>query len=149
MLAGLTGFEPATDDISNYVSGNSAFQVRFGLGTTDSSVQYTGWNIDDVIIEPRGNTGTGTANWTSQPFGPGGIGKMQMEHGLLAIDAEIPQSAIMKWSLIDPVNGGSIPGFSDLDTMNADLSIIDTEKHPTVQLKIQMESSSESPIFTQ
>ena len=29
-------------DISNYIAGNSAFQVRFGLGTTDGSVTYTG-----------------------------------------------------------------------------------------------------------
>ena len=53
-------FIESTYDISNYVAGNSAFQVRFGLGSTDGSITYTGWNIDDVVIEPRGNTGTGT-----------------------------------------------------------------------------------------
>ena len=134
-------------DISNYIAGNSAFQVRFGLGTTDGSVTYTGWNVDDVIIEPRGNTGTGTANWTSQPFGPGAAGIMEMQHGLLAIDATVPQSSMMKWSLIDAINGSPIPGFIDMQEFSADLSIIDTQKYPSVQLKIQMETTSESPII--
>ena len=62
-------------DISSYVTNNPAFQVRFGIGSSDYTVEYTGWNIDDVTIEPRGNTGTGTANWTSLPFGPAGLGK--------------------------------------------------------------------------
>ena len=31
--------------------------------------------------------------------------------------------------------------------MSADLSIIDTSKYPTVQLKIQMETNSETPII--
>ena len=44
---------------------------------------------------------------------------MNMEHGLLAIDAEIPQGSMVKWSLIDPVNGSTIPGFLDLQDMSA------------------------------
>ena len=140
-------FTQVSYDISSHVTGNAAFQVRFGLGTTDSSITYTGWNIDDVTIQPRGNTGTGTANWTSQPFGLGGIGKMNMQHGLLAIDAEIPQGSVVKWSLIDPVDGSVIPGFFELQDMSADLSIIDTAKHPSVQLRIQMETNSETPII--
>ena len=134
-------------DISSYVANNPAFQVRFGIGSSDYTVQYTGWNIDDVTIEPRGNTGTGTANWTSQPFGPSGIGKMSMEHGLLAIDAEVPQGSLVKWSLIDSVDGSVIPGFLDIQEMSADLSVIDTHRHPSVQLKIQMETNSETPII--
>ena len=140
-------YTQVTYDISNYVASNSAFQVRFGLGTTDSSVTYTGWNVDDVVIEPRGNTGSGIANWTSQPFGPSVGGKMEMEHGLMAIDATLPQGSMMKWSLIEPINGTTIPGFVDMQDLSADLSIIDTEKYPEVQLKIQMESTSESPII--
>ena len=140
-------YTQASYDISNYVAGNSAFQVRFGLGSTDGSVTYTGWNVDDVTIEPRTNTGTGTANWTSQAFGPSAGGIMEMQHGLLAIDATIPQSSMMKWSLIDATNGSAIPGFIDVQDLSADLSIIDTEKYPLVQLKIQMETTSESPII--
>ena len=140
-------YTQSTYDISNYVTGNSAFQVRFGLGRTDGSVQYTGWNIDDVVIEPRGNTGTGIANWTSLPFGPEGLGQMNMEHGLLSIDATIPPTGMMKWSLIDSNDGTVIPGFSEVQDLTADLSIIDTKKHPLVELKIQMETTSETPII--
>lgn len=140
-------FTQSTYDISSYVSGNSAFQVRFGLGSTDSSVTYTGWNVDDVVIEPRGNTGSGMANWTSSPFGPNGSGVMQMQHGLMSIDATIPQGSMMTWSLIDSTDGTVIPGFVDLQELSADLSIIDVKKHPLVQLKIQMETNAETPVI--
>ena len=140
-------FAQQSHDVSTHVNGNSAFQIRFGLGSTDSSVTYTGWNVDDVVLEPRGNTGTGTANWTSNPFGPGSNGNMEMSHGLMAIDATVPIGSMMRWSIIDSKDGSTIPGFMDRDDMSADLSIIDIVAHPEVQLKIQMESTSESPII--
>ncbi len=37
-------------DISQYADNNPNFQVRFGLGTTDSGWHYCGWNIDDLSI---------------------------------------------------------------------------------------------------
>lgn len=37
-------------DISSVADGQSAVQVRWGMGTTDGSVAYCGWNIDDVEI---------------------------------------------------------------------------------------------------
>lgn len=37
-------------DISSIADGQSAVQVRWGMGTTDGSVTYSGWNIDDVEI---------------------------------------------------------------------------------------------------
>ena len=140
-------FTQQSHDVSSHVNGNSAFQIRFGLGSTDSSVTYTGWNVDDVVLEPRGNTGTGTANWTSNSFGPGSSGNMEMSHGLMAIDATVPIGSMMRWSIIDSKDGSTIPGFMDRDDMSADLSIIDVVAHPEVQLKIQMESTSESPII--
>ena len=140
-------FIQSTHDVSSYISGNSAFQVRFGLGSTDGSVQYTGWNVDDVTLEPRSNTGTGTANWTSHSFGPGSNGDMNMEHGLLAIDATVPIGSFVSWSIIDALDGSFIPGFIDRDELSADLTGIDVIKHPNVQLKIKMESTSDSPII--
>ena len=65
----------------------------------------------------------------------------------MAIDATIPQGAMMRWSLIDANDSSVIPGFSELEDLEADLSIIDFKKYPMVQLKIQMESVSESPII--
>ena len=140
-------FTQLTHDVSNHIAGNSAFQVRFGLGTTDGSVTYTGWNVDDILLEPRGNTGTGIANWTSIAFGPNSNGTMEMEHGLMAIDATVPAGSMMHWSLIDAADGTSIPGFIDRNDLSADLSVIDEIAHPAVQLKIHMESSSDSPII--
>ena len=49
--------------------------------------------------------------------------------------------------LIDANDSSVIPGFSELEILQADLSIIDFKKHPKVQLKIQMESVSETPII--
>ena len=140
-------YTQVTYDVSSHISGNSAFQVRFGLGSTDSSVTYTGWNVDDVVLEPRGNTGTGSANWTSHPFGPGSTGDMKMEHGLMSIDATTPIGSMMRWSIINPVDGAAIPGFIDREDLQVDLSIIDVNTYPNVQLKIHMESTSESPII--
>ena len=103
-----------------------------GLGTTDSSITYTVWNIDDVLIEPRGNTGTGSGNWTSQPFGLNSGPSMTMDHGMMSIDATVPTSSILRWSLVNPADGVAIPGFYDRDDFQADLSIIDTTSYPQV-----------------
>jgi hypothetical protein len=140
-------FTQLSYDVSTHVAGNSAFQIRFGLGSTDGSVTYTGWNVDDITLEPRSNTGTGTANWTSHAFGPGSSGDMEMEHGLMAIDATVPMGSIMRWSLLDAADGSLIPGFIDREDLSADLSIIDELAHPNVQLKIQMESTTDSPVI--
>ncbi|MBD3403344.1 hypothetical protein GF420_10650, partial [candidate division GN15 bacterium] len=42
-------------DLSTYADGNPSFQIRFGMGTTDGSVRYCGWNIDDIEIKAYGN----------------------------------------------------------------------------------------------
>lgn len=140
-------FSQSTHDVSSYINGNSAFQVRFGLGSSDGSITYTGWNVDDVTLEPRTNAGTGSANWTSNPFGPLETGSMETHHGMMSIDAEIPTGAFMQWSLVDADDGSEIPGFSNRIDLNADLAAIDVEKHPRLQIKIHMSSTSESPII--
>lgn len=40
-----------TYDISAIADGQSTVYVRWTMGTTDSSVVYGGWNIDDVVID--------------------------------------------------------------------------------------------------
>jgi hypothetical protein len=37
-------------DVSEEADGNPRFRFRFGIGTTDGSWQYCGWNIDDLSI---------------------------------------------------------------------------------------------------
>jgi hypothetical protein len=39
-----------TFDVSAYADNQSSFQVRWGMGPTDGSVTYPGWNIDDVSL---------------------------------------------------------------------------------------------------
>ena len=39
-----------TFDISSVADGQSTVFIRWGVGPTDSSVQYSGWNIDDMEI---------------------------------------------------------------------------------------------------
>ncbi|MEL7474223.1 MAG: proprotein convertase P-domain-containing protein, partial [Planctomycetota bacterium] len=45
-----TAWTEVTFDISAVADGASAVRFRWGLGTTDGSVQFHGWNIDDVQI---------------------------------------------------------------------------------------------------
>jgi len=45
-----SGWTPLQYDVSTYADGNSNFRVRFGMGPTDSSWEYSGWNIDDVFV---------------------------------------------------------------------------------------------------
>jgi gliding motility-associated-like protein len=39
-------------------NNNANFQVRFGIGTTDGSVTYSGWNIDDLTVKCNGTLTT-------------------------------------------------------------------------------------------
>ena len=93
-------FTQQTHSIGNYIAGNPSFQVRFGIGTTDGSVTYTGWNIDDVVVEPAGGlAGTGEGNWTSPPFGPGDGAETLRPHGHINFNGLIPSEANFQWSL--------------------------------------------------
>ena len=38
-------------DLSAYAEENPLFQIRFGLGNTDGSQTYCGWNIDDIELK--------------------------------------------------------------------------------------------------
>ena len=37
-------------DISSYADGQATVQIRFCIGSTDVSWQYSGWNIDDFVV---------------------------------------------------------------------------------------------------
>ena len=137
-------FQLVTYNIANYVQNNPAFRVRFGLGSTDGSVTYTGWNVDDVSISPAGGGGGGEeGNWTSARFGPGISGAHGMQgarYGITSIDATIPTGADIRFSVLDGVSKTPIPGFSDLEPTWVDLGSIDPEKHPSLRLKLYFDS---------
>jgi hypothetical protein len=40
-------------DVSSYADENGEFQVRFGIGPTDFSWRYSGWNIDDFVVSGK------------------------------------------------------------------------------------------------
>ncbi len=134
-----------THDISNYIGGNANFQVRFVMGTTDGSVTYTGWNVDDVQIEPTGGISGGEGNWTSQVISPllDGRGELR-EFGLMHIDASLSSGSLFEWSLIDASTGAIIPGFENMDTLTTDLGVIDWNKHPEIRLKIHISTNGGS-----
>ncbi len=44
-------------DFSTYADNNPNFQIRFGLGSTDGSGTYSGWNIDDIELKGYGHVG--------------------------------------------------------------------------------------------
>ncbi|MCP4569559.1 MAG: hypothetical protein GY841_18435 [FCB group bacterium] len=37
-------------DLSATADGNAELRIRFGIGTTDASWNYSGWNIDDLML---------------------------------------------------------------------------------------------------
>lgn len=64
-------------DVSEYADGNALFQLRFGLGPTDGSVRYCGWNIDDIEIKAYGNAARPICEFVNDDLtvtvAPGGI----------------------------------------------------------------------------
>ena len=127
-------------DITQYATGNSNLQIRFKLGRTDGSVTYTGWNVDDVSVEPSsGGGGSDAANWTSPSFGPaitGSNGMTPGAYGQMSIDAMIPNNAILRTSILDGRSNTPIPGFDNLEDLHLDLGPIDSNLHP--ELKVHL-----------
>ncbi len=64
-----------TYDISTLADSQAAVQIRWGMGPTDSSVSYPGWNIDDVEI-------VAVANFTCQGILPGDVNGDGAANGL-------------------------------------------------------------------
>jgi hypothetical protein len=126
-------------DISSYAAANSNLKVRFGLGSTDGSVVYTGWNIDDVEFKPRGGSIATGANWTSARFGPGVTGTNNLHpgpYGLMSIDAKVPSGSALSWSILDATTSQPIPGFTDREENWVDLGAIDVEAHSSLKLRL-------------
>lgn len=137
-------FNQQTISLNNYIAGNSNLQIRFGIGTTDSSVTYTGWNIDDVSIMPS-TTGTssGEGNWTSAPLSPTMFGQgEERAFGYLHLDAFVPQGEIFEWRLLDATTSQPVPGFENSILRSIDLGLVDWETYPSIRLSIHMKSQA-------
>ena len=139
-----SSFSLQTISITNYIANNPSFQVRFGIGTTDSSVNYDGWNVDDVSVMPSGTgVSSGEGNWTSAPFSPSTLGQGEMRtFGYLHLDAEVPAGEILEWQLLDASTSQPIPGFEHSTAKSIDLGMIDWENYPSARLSIHMKSQA-------
>ncbi len=139
-----SSFSLQTISITNYVANNPSFQVRFGIGTTDSSINYDGWNVDDVSVMPSGTgVSSGEGNWTSAPFSPSTLGQGEMRtFGYLHLDAEVPAGEILEWQLLDASTSQPIPGFEHSTAKSIDLGMIDWETYPSARLSIHMKSQA-------
>lgn len=56
-----TGWTESVYDLSATADNNPEFQIRFGLGPTDGSQVYGGWNIDDISLKGYVSTSGGTS----------------------------------------------------------------------------------------
>lgn len=137
-------FTKQTIDVSTHVANNPNFQVRFGIGTADTSVHYSGWNIDDVGVLPAATgISSGEGNWTSEAFGPQTTGQGELAaYGLLHMDATITEDALFEWQLLDAVTMQPVPGFERMTGTQADLGMVNHHDHPLVRLKLHMRLGS-------
>ncbi len=54
-------------DLSDYANNNPYFQIRFGIGPTDASGNYCGWNIDDLELRAYGEISMGNPSMSYNP----------------------------------------------------------------------------------
>ena len=141
--------------VSSYVNGNDNFQVRFGIGRSDTIVQYTGWNVDDLSITCTTvcggeifpvDPGLGTlvypnGSWTSPSFGYANGASYQWSEGPYAsmnVDFAANPDAQWNWTVVNGTSFEPIEGHVNQTGEFIDLSSIDWEKYPSLRLKIEM-----------
>ena len=141
--------------VSSYVNGNDNFQVRFGIGSSDTIVQYTGWNVDDLSITCTTvcggeifpvDPGLGTlvypnGSWTSPSFGYANGASYQWSEGPYAsmnVDFAANPDAQWNWTVVNGTTFEPIEGHVNQTGEFIDLSSIDWEKYPSLRLKIEM-----------
>ncbi len=142
-------FSKQTYTISTHIANNPDFQIRFGIGSTDGSVTYTGWNIDDVMITPTSGVSNQGGWWQSPSFGHASTADLPMApgpYGLMSLVGVFPTGSTTLWSVLDAELETPIPGFEDRDEMIMDLGTIDWLLHPAIKFKIELnEGSGGSP----
>ncbi|MCB2229082.1 hypothetical protein KQH82_00060 [bacterium] len=78
-----TSWSEQSFDLSPYADGNPLFQIRFGMGSTDVSVTYCGWNIDDIEIKAYGNAAQPLCEFGAEEMSVTVAPETQEEHHLL------------------------------------------------------------------
>ena len=121
-------------DISAIADGQSTVQVRWGMGTTDGSWQYSGWNLDDVQLagtaagpDVRGPAVTGHTPCT--PVGP--------DQSTLTFDFDEPMDAT-SFSIADDVVSFTGPGGQSLVNTITAFDWLDSD---TLEVQFQPQSA--------
>lgn len=139
---------------SGYNSGTQSFNIAAGTHTytwkyyKDGSVNSGSdrvW-VDDIEFNPSSG-GTGSGNWTSSPFGPSATGAQQSlegQYGLVSVDATVPSGSALSWSVLDGISKQPIPGYEGINNYVYDIGGIDSEKHPTLRIKLHLDQPSGS-----
>ncbi len=106
-------------DVSAYADSNPNFQIRFGMGPTDGSANYCGWNIDDVELKGYGKLASGNP---SLAYSPASLSDSLQMDGT-AIDSIIVHnfgeallrvrfSSVNSWLIFDTAQKNIVPGDS-------------------------------------
>ncbi|MEI8374410.1 MAG: hypothetical protein WCJ35_16420 [Planctomycetota bacterium] len=121
-----TSWSHQTHDISSVANNQPVVYIRWGMGTTNGSNNYCGWNIDDVLV-------TGTAIDTTPPtVGGNGITCQASTTTLWANWAGVfadPESGISRydWAIGTTPGGSDVQGLTNVGTstsaMNSSLSL--------------------------
>jgi len=108
-------------DISTYALNNNNLKVRFGLGSTDTSVVYGGWSIDDISI-------TGDAPVAQSP------------------SLDIGDDSIVDWSYPGPFDfEADVPAFTNvLTTLLANTAPTYTDDYGNDFVDVVMKGTSNS-----
>lgn len=62
-----SGWQESVYPLDSIADANPSFQIRFGFGPTDGSVQYCGWNIDDISLKGYISSSGGAAAMQLSP----------------------------------------------------------------------------------
>lgn len=84
-------------DISDIADGQPTVYIRWTMGTTDSSWQYSGWNIDDVAIWGVVAAAPCVPDWT----GDGELDFFDVQEFLAAFSAQNPAADITNDGVFD------------------------------------------------
>ncbi len=80
-------------DVSEYADYNPDFRIRFGMGSTDGSYNYCGWNIDDLELRGYGEMTFGEVEFGSDivcdSLMPGDMGSTELVVRNLSIDGTL------------------------------------------------------------
>jgi hypothetical protein len=99
-------------DLSAFADGQPTVYLRWTMGTTDSSVQYCGWNIDDVRLSGLGEGAP--CPWDTAPDGGDGTVGLGDLNALLSNWGPCPSPCPWDFS---PEGGDGTVGLGDLNAL--------------------------------